>query len=103
MPLHFDHEAQQIKAKLKLVDGYVACESIVVKNVLKHVENGIDDIRIEKYLKELSVYLQQTGTASDNTGRTNFGYAIGFVNTLLKRPAWTSWIKTIEINQPGYE
>lgn len=97
MPLNFNYEAKQITNELKLVNGYVACEKIVIKSIIKHFESGFDEISIENYLKKLSIHLEYTmETASDYNFRTNYSFAIGFLSTLLKRPAWKSWLKTIE-------
>ena len=98
MLLDFSYEALKITDDLKLVNGYVACEKIIIKNIIKHCENGLEDISIESYLKKLTTYLEyMIETAADGNFCINYSFAIGFVNILLKRPAWKSWIKTIEI------
>ena len=97
MPGNFNYEAKQITNDLKLVNGYVACERIIIKNIIKHFEGGFEEISIENYLKKLSTHLEyMMETASDNNFRTNYSFAVGFLSSLLKRPAWKSWLKTIE-------
>lgn len=97
MPENFNTEAQYITEELKQVDGYMACESIIIRNILKHFENGFDEPGVEHYLKKLTLHLGYLiGTCKDNTASINFAFAVGFVNSLLKRPAWKNWVKTIE-------
>jgi len=98
MPINFDYEVQKITADLKKVDGYLACERVVITNLKKHSQSGYDDLTIENFLKKLSIHfgnLIETYKGSDNL--INYRYALGFINTLLNMPAWKSWIKEIGI------
>jgi hypothetical protein len=98
IPMNFTTEMVQITDDLKLVDGYLACEKIMIRNIIKHLESGLDDITIENYLKELVSHLEYTlQTGKDKDVHINYQFAVGFVNTLLRIPAWKSWVKTIGV------
>jgi hypothetical protein len=89
---------EQIANELKQVDGYLACEKIIIKNIVMQLDCGLDDVSIENYLKELVKHLEcMYETVIDNNFRINYLFAGGFINTLLRVPAWSKWIKTIGI------
>jgi hypothetical protein len=95
--MNFTSETGQIADELKNVDGYLACEKIIIKNIIKQLDDGLDNVSIENYLKELAIhleYMQQTD--KENNIRINYLFAAGFINTLLRNPAWENWVKTIE-------
>lgn len=98
MLMNFTSEAEQIIDDLKLVDGYLACEKIIIKNIIKHLESDLDDGNIENYLKELIMSLEYTLKTNKNKDiHINYQFAVGFINTLLRIPGWMSWVKSIEI------
>ena len=51
--MNFTSETEQIADDLKLVNGYLACEKIIINNIIKQFEFGLDDASIENHLKEL--------------------------------------------------
>ena len=98
MLINFSSEAEQIIDDLKLVDGYLACEKIIIKNIIKHPGSDLDDGSVENYLKELVIYIEYTlEQGKDKYIPINYQFAVGFINTLLRIPDWKSWVKSIEI------
>jgi len=98
MSIDFDPEIIEITNKLKQVEGYLDCEKIIIHNIKKRLDNGFDDEKIIVYLKKLSAcFDKKIETNKDNADCTNYRYAAGFLNTLLKMPYWRSWVKTIDI------
>ena len=98
MLMNFSSEADQVIDDLKLVDGYLACEKIIIKNIIKYLERDLDDSSIENYLKELVIYLEYTlETGKNKNIHINYQFAVGFINTLLRSPDWKSWVKSIEV------
>jgi hypothetical protein len=98
MTIDFDAETIEITSKLKQVDGYLDCEKIIVHNIQKQLQNGNNDENIVLYLKKLSTWFETKIAANQtNADCTNYRYASGFVDTLLKMPYWKSWMKTIDM------
>lgn len=96
--MNFTSENEQIANELKLANGYLACEKIILNNILKRFEFGLDDASIENYLKELVTHLEIIiETGKESNFHINYRFAAGFINTLLKVPAWREWVNTIEI------
>lgn len=94
----FTSETGQIADELKHVNGYLDCEKIIIKSIIKQLESGLNNVSIENYLKELAIHLEDMQeTDKDNNIRINCMFAVGFVHTLLRTPAWEKWIKTIGI------
>jgi hypothetical protein len=92
--MNFISENEEIANELKCVVGYLACEKIIIKNIIKQLDSGLDDLSIENYLKDLAIHLEkilETGKDENINNR----FAVGFVNTLLRVPAWRKWVKTI--------
>ena len=56
--MNFTSENEQIADDLKLANGYLACEKIILNKIIKHFEFGLDDASIENFLKELVTYLE---------------------------------------------
>jgi hypothetical protein len=101
MPMNFISETEQISNELKKVDGYLACEKIIIKNIIKQLERNLDDVSNETYLKDLALHLEKIPeTGKDDNMHINNRFAIGFVNTLLRTPSWKNWVKTIGIAAP---
>jgi hypothetical protein len=87
MPIDFDLETIEITDNLKQVEGYLDCEKIIIHNIKKHLEKGFDEENIIAYLKKLSVFLNRKIDANQGKADcSNYRYAAGFVNTLLKMP-----------------
>ena len=96
--MNFTSENEQIANELKLANGYLACEKIILNNILNRFEFGLDDASIENYLKELVTHLEIIiETGKESNFHINYRFAAGFINTLLKVPAWREWVNTIEI------
>lgn len=98
MPINFENEINEISNHLKNVEGYLACEKIIVRNIEKHLHKGCDELKIEQYLKQSSTYMEDI-IASKQGGidYINFKYASGFINELLKTPKWNNWIKLYDL------
>ena len=97
MPIDFDTETFEISNKLSQVEGYLDCEKIIVQSINKQLENGNKDENIILYLKKISTCLRRKiATNQLNLKCTNYRYAVGFIDTLLKIPYWKNWMKTIE-------
>ncbi|MBS1564283.1 MAG: hypothetical protein JST39_07825 [Bacteroidetes bacterium] len=95
----YDREITVIIESLQKVEGYLACERIIIQNIKKQADCGLDDKRIEDYLLGLSAHLDQKMVEESrrNAESTNLKYASGFLSIVLKTPSWSSWVKTIEI------
>jgi len=88
----------ELSADLKKAEGYLACEKIMIQNIKSQAVNGSDDVSIEKYLETLSSHIE--GLIAVHQGGsdcTNYMYAGGFLNILLRTPCWKNWVKTIEM------
>jgi hypothetical protein len=97
MTIDFDTEANEITNKLKQVKGYLDCEKIIIRNIQKQLLNGNNDENVILFLRKLSVWFEnQITTVQLNADCTNYRYAAGFVDALLKMSYWKSWIKTID-------
>jgi hypothetical protein len=97
MTIDFGAETSEINSKLKQVEGYLDCEMVIVQNIHKQLQNGNNDENIILYLKKLSAWFENRIKVSQpNTDCTNYRYAAGFVDTLLKMPYWKSWMKTMD-------
>lgn len=97
MSIDFNLETIEITNKLTQVEGYLDCERIIIRNIKKQLDNGFDDGEIILYLKKLSAWLYKNIEANQgNADCSNYRYAAGFVDTLLKMPYWRSWMKTID-------
>jgi len=98
MAIDFDIETIEVDNKLKQVEGYLDCEKIIISNIKKQLDKGLDDEKIIVYLKKLSAFLyKKIESNQGNTDCSNYRYAAGFVDTLLKMPYWKSWMNTIDI------
>lgn len=97
MSFDFDRETIEIDHKLKRAEGYLDCEKIIIHNIKKQLDNGLDDEKIIVYLKRLSAWVYEKIEANKgNVDGSNYRYAAGFVETLLKMPYWRSWMKSID-------
>ena len=98
MTIDFDAETSEITSRLKQVEGYLDCEKVIVENIRKQLQNGNNEENIILYLKKLSTWFKNKITVNQlNTDCTNYRYAAGFVETLLKMPYWSRWMKTIDM------
>ena len=97
MPIEFDAEINEITDKLEQVEGYLDCEKVIIQNIRKQLQNEQTDENIILYLKKLSNWFEKKMATQVNADSTNYRYAAGFVDTLLKMPYWKSWMKTIDM------
>ena len=98
MSIDFDLETIEITDNLKQVEGYLDCEKIIIHNIKKQLEKSFDEENIIGYLKKLSVFLNKKIDANQGKADcSNYRYAAGLVETLLKMPYWKSWMKTIDM------
>ena len=95
--INFEFEVKEIIVDLKRSDGYLDCENIITHNIKKQVSNGIAVHNIESYLKKLNKYFEdKTVINKGNADCVNYGYAAGFLITIIATPYWHSWIKTTD-------
>ena len=95
MAIDFDYEINEMSPGLKVAEGYLECEQIIIHNIRKHLKKNIGDTSILIFLKKLSGYFNDRITETQNTSDcTNYRYVEGFVNTLIKMPYWKTWIQT---------
>ncbi len=98
MLIKFENEAAEIVSQLKLADGYLDCEKVIIYNIRKQLKNEILGSDVEKYLINLKAYLDieviNHQTVDDYR---NYRYASAFLNTLITIPYWHSWINTINL------
>ena len=98
MPINFYYEIQHVTYKLKKVEGYLACEKVIINNIKKHLDMECSDLILEAYLKELSNHIEHLTESTKNIDNCiNYKFASGFINTLLKMPLWKSWLNEIGI------
>lgn len=96
--MDMDHEISLVTESLQQVSGYLDCEKIIIRNIRKHLEKGMDESSIENYLKALIVYLERsTETAGGANMQMNHRFVIGFIYTLLRTSSWRSWVQSIQI------
>lgn len=97
MKLDFEYEISELTGELKEADGYLHCEAIVLSNIKKHIDKNISIIFIEGYLKKLHKYFEDKAVINrGNDDCVNYGYAAGFLNTIIATPYWHSWMKTTD-------
>jgi len=97
MKINYDYEVNELTGDLKLADGYLDCETIVLANIKKHYANGISIPVIESYLKKLQIYFEDKIVINKgNADAVNYKYAAGFLNTINATPSWHSWIKNTD-------
>lgn len=97
MKINYDYEVSELTSDLKLADGYLDCETIVLANIKKHYANGISIPVIESYLKKLQIYFEDKMVINKgNADAVKYKYAAGFLNTINTTPYWHSWIKTTD-------
>lgn len=93
--IHFDNETKEITAGLQKADGYLECESLLIKNIQKHAEKGIPISSIEQYLRQLYAHFNnKAAIEAGSPAGINYGYATAFLQTVIATPYWKSWIIT---------
>ena len=98
MAIDSDNELNKITTLLNQAEGYLDCEKVVIHNLKKHLDNGNSDESIIEYLNKLSIGLtKKTEIDQLSADCTNYRYAAGFIDTLLKMPYWRSWMQTIKM------
>lgn len=96
MTINFDIEMNEIADQLKGVEGYLDCEKIIIHNIKKHLSKGNTDENIIAFLRKQSAWFVKKITTNHNDDCTNYRFAGGFVDTLLKMPHWKNWMTTID-------
>lgn len=98
MAIEFEKEAKEITANLKLADGYLDCEKIIIRNIKKLLLNTHPVSEIEGYLKKLLHYFEELIVKHKDTADcTNYRYTVGFLDTVLRFPYWYSWIASTSL------
>ena len=99
MLLNIVLEKELVKEALQQVSGYLDSEKIIIRHIRKQLDNGMEESAVENYLQQVAAYLEQetTGCGNANT-QMNYRYVIGFINTLLRTPAWKSWMLSLQVN-----
>ena len=95
--IDIEHENDLITESLKQVSGYLDCERITIRHIHKQVDNGLSDTSVVNYLKTTILHLENAIDAIEDANvQMNYRYVIGFINTLLRTPAWKSWMQSIQ-------
>ncbi len=95
--INFEFETKEISTGLKQAHDYLECEHIIVANIKKHMEAGVEIKNIDDYLLQLEAYVEdKTLKNIDNDYSVNYKYAAGFLHTLNSTPYWHSWIKVLD-------
>jgi hypothetical protein len=98
MPIDFEKEIKEILADLDINDGYLDCEKIITYNIRKQLEKGYSFLEVEVFLKKISAYFEELILKKkDTTNCTNYRYAVGFIDTVLRSKYWHSWIATTNL------
>lgn len=91
--IHFENETKEITGGLQKADGYLKCESLLIKNIKKHAEKGIPISSIEQYLRQLHAHFKnKAAIEAGNPAGINYVYATAFLQTVIATPYWKSWI-----------
>jgi len=92
-----DLEQRLIEEELQHVKGYLACEKIAIRHILRHLDNGVDEATMLEYLRSLVVYLETALDECDDANvQMNYRFVIGFLYTLLRTPAWKRWLISLQ-------
>ena len=95
MNVNFENEAKELITKLRSADGYLECEKLIISFAEKYLVNGKLPQDMGSILNKLLNYIQNLVAANKNTTDCiNFGYATGYLTTLVETPHWYSWIDT---------
>jgi len=98
LSIELDNDLYEITQEIKHTDGFLDCEKIIIKNIREQFENGMNEKHVENYLIKLRVQMESRIELNKNTiNCTNYRYAAGFINTLLKIPFLRNWLKTINM------
>ena len=85
MPIDFDTEIVDIISRLKQVEGYMDCEKAILQSIKTLQDKGFKEEDIDDYLEKLSAWFQKKiKTGQGLPYYTNYRFAAGFVNYLLK-------------------
>lgn len=95
MKINFEAEVKGLNSQLKVGDGYLDCEHIIVTNIKKQIHSGAAIPEIENYLKQLRAFFEDKVVINKgNMEAVNFRYAAGFLDTVIATPFWQSWMQT---------
>lgn len=95
MKINFEAETKGLASQLKVGDGYLDCEHIIITNIKKQMQSGFAIPEIENYLMLLQTYFEdKMVTNNGNMEAVNFRYAAGFLRTVIATPFWQSWMQT---------
>lgn len=95
MKVNFENEAKDLITKLRSADGYLECEKLIIGFTEKYLVDGKLPQDMGATLKKLLNYIQElVATGKNSTDCINFGYATGYLTTLVESPHWYSWIDT---------
>lgn len=98
MAIDFDAETSEITSKPKQVEGCLDCEKSNSGKYPQATSRRNNNENIIRYLKRLPAWFENKIIVNQlRTDCTNYRYATGFVNTLLKMPCWRNWMKTIDM------
>jgi len=98
MSIDFEKQVSKIIPLIESADGYLDCEKLIINNIREQLANGVTNPDVEGYLKKLHHYFDQQIIKKQSTaGCINYGYAAGFVNTLITTPYWRSWINATKL------
>lgn len=93
---------QEITARLKAAHGYVACENILVEQLLLAGNEGLDKTGKELFMKKLMAHLEEIMANSDHLPwQINLRFAHGFLQLLLRTAQWESWLLTLQNKVPN--
>jgi hypothetical protein len=98
MIINIDPETKEIVSELKLADGYLDCEKIIIHNIKKQFKNGHSAQSVITYLKELLQYFEELIVKNKDTfDCSNYRYTVGFLDTLTRSKYWHSWITSTNL------
>lgn len=97
MKIDFNYEVSELTGDLKSADGYLDCETIVLANIKRQLQNKIAVHSIESYLKQLQKYFEDKSAINKGSEESvNYRYAAGFLKTINDTPYWHHWVKTAD-------
>ena len=97
MKIDFGLEVSKLTVDLKSADGYLDCETIVLADIKRQLQNKIAVHTIESYLKQLQKYFEDKSVINRGSEEgVNYKYAAGFLKTINDTPYWHSWAKTTD-------
>lgn len=92
-----NNTVQEVTDRLKAANGYVACENILIEQLLHLSNEGLTKTEKELFMKTLMAHLEEIIASPDHLPwQINLRFAHGFIQLLLRTTQWESWLLTLQ-------